>query len=139
MRVCGVDLKSDQARLVVLEGGGGAFEVVACEPRKIKLEESETQAGVRSFFQLFDGFAKEQRLELIVIKKRNRSGQFAGGALSFKLEGLIQMVVGHRVELISAQAVAAYVKKNPAGLPDALRRYQETAFDVARAAMSETG
>ena len=134
MRVCGVEIKSNEARFVVLEGQAGSKkpQVVQHGLRKIKLEEDDDQRRVQDFFRLFSGMVRDQRIDMVLIKKRNKKGEYAGGPVTFKLEGLIQLISECHVSLTSPVTIASFKKKNPLPLPNELMKYQQAAFDLAR-------
>jgi hypothetical protein len=76
-------------------------------------------------------FVRNNHINTIVLKKRAKKGQMAGGAVSFKLEALIQLNGIAEVVFVSGQGIAAANKRNPFVIPDELRRYQEDAFLAA--------
>ncbi|WP_419771022.1 MAG: DUF3010 family protein [Candidatus Marinarcus sp.] len=127
MRVCGIELKANNVVLVVLD----EREFMDLKIKKITLENDEQQDDIRQFCNDFLIFLEENRVERVYIKKRAKKGTFAGGAVTFKMEGLIQLNPVCSVELVSAQAVSAFERKNELLLPLKLKKYQEQAYLTA--------
>lgn len=124
MKRCGIELKSNQAILVVMNDN----EYIDLKLKKLTLEEDEDQENIRQFCHDFLYFLEENHIEEIVIKKRAKKGTFAGGAVTFKMEGLIQLNPKCPVQLISPQAVSSFERKNSVEFPSTLKKYQEQAY-----------
>jgi hypothetical protein len=99
--------------------------------KKITLEDDEKQENIREFCNQFLVFLEENSVNKVVIKKRAKKGNFAGGATTFKMEALIQLNPFCDVELISAQTIASFEKKNIIEFPEKLMKYQEQSFLTA--------
>lgn len=127
MKVCGVELKSNNAILTLIQNG----EYIESKPKKLTLNDDENQEDIRTFCNEFLLFLEQNEVEKIVIKKRAKKGNFAGGAVTFKMEGLIQLNPLCKVELISAQSISSFEKKNQINFPKELKKYQEQAYICA--------
>jgi len=130
-RICGIELKASEAVLTILELRDEEILFLDSEPRKIKIGNDELTTEVRSFFDSFTNYIRDNKIQKIVIKKRAKQGQMAGGAVSFKLESLIQLNGIAEVFFVSGQAIAAAQKREPFDLPEKINKYQETAFMAA--------
>lgn len=130
-RICGIELKSSEAILVVFEYENSDVEFVDIEPRKIKLGDDESTELVKSFYDSVVNFIRDNHIDTVVIKKRAKKGNMAGGAISFKMEALIQLNGVAEVEFVSGQGISAAHKKNPFQIPESIRKYQEAAFMAA--------
>jgi hypothetical protein len=138
-RICGIELKSSHAILVILDcHQDGNAEVEEKSPefielaqRKIELEDDESVTSVSEFHTAITAFIQSHNIEKIVVKKRAKKGTMAGGAISFKMEAIIQLNGVVEVELITGQAIASADKKQPFPRPIKLKKYQEAAFLVA--------
>ena len=130
-RICGIELKSSDAILAVVDQGEDGLAHVDTDPKRIRLANDENTGDVQSFFDTFCNFIRDNRIDQIVIKKRSKRGQMAGGAVSFKLEGLIQLCGNIPVELLSGQSIAAAQRRSPIEVPASLNQYQEQAFLTA--------
>ena len=127
MKVCGIELKSNNAILAILDDK----QFLDLKTKKITLENDESQEDIRKFCNEFLLFLEKNEIEKVVIKKRAKKGNFAGGAVTFKMEGLIQLNPLCEVELISPQSISAFEKKNEIEKPIELKKYQEQAFLAA--------
>lgn len=129
MKVCGIELKSNEARLVVLEGHLESYDVVQLDTNKIKLEDSKDQQLVQEFRTQMLDFLNWHDFDYIGIKERITKGRFAGGALSFKMEGLIQ-TSDHKVQLVHNMSMKSALKEVDYD-PSLVKKYQEEALRVA--------
>lgn len=127
MKLCGIELKSNNVILVVLDDN----KYCDLKIKKLILEDDEKQGDIRQFCNDFLLFLEQNQIDKVVIKKRAKKGNFAGGAVTFKLEGLIQLNPMCEVELISPQAISSFEKKNIIEFPTTLKKYQEQAYLTA--------
>lgn len=130
-KICGVELKGSEAIIVLLKKNGTAYEHIDIEPRKIKLGDDESSDHIKSFFETFQNFTRQHNIDVIVIKKRAQKGKMAGGAISFKMESLIQLNGIAEISFVTGQGIAAAEKRDPFKLPTNLNRYQEESFKAA--------
>jgi ATP sulfurylase len=130
-RICGVELKASDAIVSLVTIVDGQAEHIELPTKKIKIDDDESIESIKSFFDAFCNFINANEIELIVIKKRMKKGQFAGGPISFKLEALIQLNGTIDVKLLSSQAIAAADKKEAIELPENILRYQIDAYKAA--------
>lgn len=103
--------------------------------KKIALDDDEDAASVKAFAAQMAAFVKANAITRIVIKKRSKKGEFAGGPITFKIEGLIQLLDDCEVQLLSPQTLNAQYKKHAFDLPASLNKYQHEAFKAACAAL----
>jgi hypothetical protein len=130
-RICGIELKSSEAILVVVESTNGIDTLIDTKPNKISIGDDEDNSEVKSFFNSIVEFIRNNHIDVIVLKKRARKGKMAGGSVSFKLESLIQINGIVDTMFVSGQAIAAAHKKEQFETPESLNKYQETAFMAA--------
>jgi hypothetical protein len=122
MNACGIELKANEAIIVVLNNQ--SQECIA--HTKIKINNDESQEDIRAFCNEFLLFLEQHNITHIGIKKRAKKGTFSGGAVTFKMESLIQLNPLCSVELISAQSLSAFAKNNSLST-NFVKKYQETA------------
>ena len=127
MIICGIEIKAKQVILVVLKDK----EYCELKVKKIELENDEEQLSIREFCNDFLVFLKENQIEKIYIKKRAKKGTFSGGAVTFKIEALIQLNPQTSVELLASQKISSFEKKNEILFPKELKKYQEQAYLTA--------
>jgi len=129
MKVCGIELKASEARVVVLEGDVENYEIVHTDVTKFKLADSKDQKEVQRFRgELLEYFSWID-CEKIGIKERMSKGRFAGGALSFKIEGMIQ-TADYPVVLVHGMSMKSKLKDLVFDI-EHLPKYQAEAFKVA--------
>lgn len=127
MNICGIELKANNVILVVLEDG----KYIDTKIKKLIIEDDEKQEDIRKFCNEFLDFLEKNKIEKVFIKKRAKKGTFSGGAVTFKLEGLIQLNPLCSVDLISTQTIGSFEKKNQIEFPKELKKYQEQAYLTA--------
>lgn len=127
MNICGIELKANNVILVVLKNN----KYIETSIKKIIIEDDEKQEEIRKFCNEFLDFLQKNEIKKVFIKKRGKKGAFSGGAVTFKLEGLIQLNPLCSVELISSQSISTFEKKNQIKFPKELKKYQEQAYLTA--------
>ena len=138
MLVCGVDLKASEARLALVRTEAEGFAHVSCETKKLTLSDDRDAAALQVLLHAIQSFAHQNRVERFVIKARNKNGQMAGGAVSFKIETLFQ-ISGCPVDFVTAQALSRFAKGNMGGVPAKVLGYQKDAFRSAALFLSRAG
>ncbi len=131
MTTCGIEMSASEVRLVLLQGKKENFTLVDTQPRKIKLTDDADQDEVKSFRDSIFAYFRENQVSEIVIKKRGKKGDFSGGPVGFKLEGIIQLYEECPVTLLAPQTISASLKKYDIDKPIELRKYQHVAFETA--------
>lgn len=136
MQVCGIEIKGSEAIIAIAHLQDGEFLHVPTETKRIALAGDEDAANVRSFADLVAGFMRDRKILKIAVKKRVKNGQFAGGSITFKIEGVLQLLKDCSVELVSAQTIAAQDRRHSFPVPASLNKYQAEAFRTACAALA---
>ncbi|MGO9379445.1 MAG: DUF3010 family protein [Dissulfurispiraceae bacterium] len=131
MKICGIDLAANDAIVVVLDGSRVSWKVINPVLRKVSLLDDEDAGQLRAFQAAVNALVRHHGVNRIVIKKRGKKGKFAGGPISFKMEGVIQLIDTCEVVLLSPQTITAVSKKNLNAVPAELKRYQRDAFFTA--------
>ena len=127
MNICGIELKANNVILAVVKHK----EYMDTKIKKIVLDDDEKQENIQKFCNEFLDFLQKNEIEKVFIKKRAKKGTFSGGAVTFKLEGLIQLNPLCSVDLISSQSISTFEKKNQIEFPKELKKYQEQAYLTA--------
>ena len=131
MTICGIEMSASEVRLVLLQGEKENFTLINTETRKIKLTDDADQEEVKNFRDSIFAYFHENQVSQIVIKKRGKKGDFSGGPVGFKLEGIIQLYDECPVTLVAPQTISAVQKKYDIEKPQELMKYQYTAFETA--------
>lgn len=127
MSICGIELKANNVILVVLNDK----KYTETKIKKLIIEDDEKQEDIRKFCNEFLDFLEKNQIEKIYLKKRAKKGAFSGGAVTFKIEGLIQLNPVCNVELISGVTINNFEKKSDINFPKELKKYQEQAYLTA--------
>ena len=131
MTICGIEMSASEVRLVLLQGEKENFTLTNTATRKIKLTDDVDQEEVKAFRDSIFAYFHENQVTQIVIKKRGKKGDFSGGPVGFKLEGIIQLYEECPVTLVAPQTISAVQKKYDIEKPQELMKYQYTAFETA--------
>ncbi len=139
MKVCGVELKGNDAILCVLSLNNGMFSIDDCRSRKLSIHNGDSPQQLRQFQATFIKLVEDYGIDKVVIRTRPTRGKFAGGHVGFKLEAILQVTEAIDVELISAQEVKESLKRHELTIDfkdTGLKMFQESAFDTAFAWLS---
>ena len=129
-KICGIKIDSNKIIIVILTGSKGNFEYVDTSITKIELQDHTKQENVKSFKQAVDTFLASEDISLVAIKGRATKGNFAGGAISFKIEAIIQ-TMEREVRVISPNSISALFKKKSIDLSMIKNKYQIEAAQTA--------
>ena len=129
MRVCGCEISAQEVRLAVVHlDDEGKVEMLRPKTTRIELEDDTSEADLRSFMAALHEFARENQVETFAIKTRAKKGRMAGGAVSFKIETLIQLVEGCHTTFVNPVALSHFAKKEVKEYPEKLPVYLKNAF-----------
>lgn len=132
MTLCGIEIKGSEAIIAV---AAPDLTHVTLATKKIALEDDDEAANVKAFASQVAAFVRDNGITRIAIKKRSKKGEFAGGPTTFKIEGVLQLLDGVEVTLLSPQTINAQYKKHNFELPATLNKYQHEAFKTACSAL----
>lgn len=135
MKICGIEIKGSEAIIAVASLDNQVLTHVALATKKIALEDDDEAENVKIFAAQVGSFVRENTIDRIVIKKRSKKGEFAGGPTTFKIEGVFQLLENCEVILLSPQTINAQHKKYDFALPETLNKYQHEAFKAACSAL----
>lgn len=130
MRLCGIELKASNTILTVIDfrNDDDIIDYIDLKIKKITLDDDENQDDILKYSKAINSFFKDNSIEKVFIKKRAKKGTFSGGAITFKMEALIQINDICKVELLSSQSISSYERKNTINYPKTLKKYQEQAY-----------
>lgn len=134
MRVCGIELKGNEAIVCLLSYSNGLFDIPDCRVRSLPIKKSSTSEDVKAFQKAFKQLMIDYKVEHVVIKERPTQGKFAGSALSFKMEAAIQLLNDITVDLMAQVDIKTSLKANPLRVEfseTGLKAFQEEAFVTA--------
>lgn len=87
--VAGLLLKANEARIVTLAGTRASHSLVAEKFNKLAVPKNPTQADVAAFVRALSSFCTANNVEKLILNRRATTGQGAGGAGTFLLEGVV--------------------------------------------------
>ena len=129
MRICGFEISSHEVRLAVVElNDEQNVELLRIKKTRIELQDDTSEENLRSVLAALQEFSQENTIGTFVIKTRAKKGRMAGGAVSFKIETLIQLVEGCNTRFVSPIALSNFAKKELEGYPEKLPVYLKNAF-----------
>ncbi|WP_432463356.1 DUF3010 family protein [Agarivorans sp. QJM3NY_33] len=134
MKVCGVEIKSNEVIVSLLSLDDGLFLIPDCRARRLTLTNINSTQDLREFQFAFAKLMSDYQVEVVAIKQRPMKGKFAGGAVGFKLEAAIELISELKVVLISATQSKQVLKDNPMPVDfstTGLKVFQEIAFTTA--------
>jgi DUF3010 family protein len=137
MRICGVELSGSDAVICLLHLDQGQFDMPDCRVRKLTLKKEHTREDLQQFQFAFAKLMGDYSVNKVAIRERMTKGKFAGGAISFKLEAAIQLIVDLDVAVLSPTQIKSALSEKPVPIPfsdTGLKVFQEAAFKVAYAA-----
>lgn len=111
MVISGVFLKANEIRLVTIIGSRDSHQLVAPKINKFSLPKNPTQDDVDIFTQAFKAYCTNNGVDKIVINRRVTSGQGAGGAGTFLIEGVLLAISPAPIEFVHPATVRATDKR----------------------------
>jgi hypothetical protein len=136
MKVCGVELKGNEAIICLVNKSDGMIDLPDCRVAKFDITEPSKTESIRDFQFKFKKLMQDYQIETVVIKERVMKGKFAGGAVGFKLEAAIQLIDDIEVEVLIAADQKASLKRAPEMVrvkEIGLKGYQQEAYEAAYA------
>jgi hypothetical protein len=136
MKVCGIDLKGNDAIICLMTLDGGLYSLPDCRVKKLSIADASDAEQVRKFQFDFEKLMQDYQIEHAVIRERMTKGKFAGGAVSFKLEAAIQLSDGVSTSLMAPSQAKEIMKRSHVHMDfqdTGLKQFQELAFMTALA------
>ncbi|KLV05113.1 hypothetical protein ABT56_13025 [Photobacterium aquae] len=140
MKICAVELRSNEAVICLLSKSNGLFDIPECRAQKFIMQDSLNNEEMKKFQQTFQKLLNDYNVDRVVIRTRETRGKFAGSAVGFKLEAALQLIDGVEVDFMTNQEIKERLKRNPLGIEfraTGLRQFQEAAFMTGYAYLSK--
>lgn len=134
MKICGVELKSNDAIVCLMSLENGLYDLPKVRVPKLTLTNAGDAEEVRKFQFDFAKLMSDYKVEKVVIKGRALKGKFAGGPVGFKLEAAIQLIADLDVEIVSSSFIKSALNKSQVNIDfrdTGLKNFQENAFNTA--------
>ncbi|PCH63677.1 MAG: hypothetical protein COC04_04130 [Gammaproteobacteria bacterium] len=134
MKVCGVELKANDAIISLMSLENGLYSLLDCRVKKLSINDASDGEQLKKFQFDFGKLMTDYQIEHAVIRERMTKGKFAGGAAGFKLEAAIQLADGISVSLLSPSKAKEIIKNSQVVMnfeDTGLKQFQEQAFLTA--------
>ena len=139
MKVCGVELKGNDAVICLLSLDQGLFSLPDCRSSKLSINNANDNKQLKQFQFTFEKLMHDYQISTVVIRQRPTKGKFAGGYVGFKLEAILQLSEQFNVQLMAINEVKEALKSNELTIDfrdTGLKKFQQNAFDTAFAYLS---
>lgn len=133
MKVCGVELKGNDAIICVMSRENGLYDLPHIRVPKVNLNDASDAEQVKNFQFTFKKLLEDYGVTHVAIKGRAMKGKFAGGPVGFKLEAAIQLIDGIEVEIMSSSEIKKILAKTQVSIDfrdTGLKNLQEQAFNT---------
>lgn len=131
MKTIGIQIKSAEAIIVVLEKNAQGEIMQTNESAKFDIQDHKIADQIRQFRdQINTEFDSVKPTKIGIVARVASRGERAPSPISFKLEGIIQLYEKIDIQLISKLTLLAYFKKNQCTISPK-HKYQQDAFDLA--------
>ena len=134
MKVCGIELKANDAIISLMSLENGLYTLLDCRVKKLSINDASDGEQLKKFQFDFGKLMTDYQIEHAVIRERMTKGKFAGGAAGFKLEASIQLADGISVSLLSPSKAKEIIKNSQVVMnfeETGLKQFQEQAFLTA--------
>lgn len=111
MITAGILLKSNLCRIVTLSGLKKQHIRIAEKFHKLEIAPNPTQEDVEVFVQALKAYCNDNSIDIMVINFRNSTGDHAGGAASFRMEGIILAASDIPVKQAHPSTISASTRK----------------------------
>jgi hypothetical protein len=136
MRVCGIELKGNDAIICMMELTNGLYSLIETRATKLTIKDAADTELLTKFQFDFAKLMQDYKIDHVVIKERLTKGKFAGGAVGFKLEAAIQLIDTLPCSLLSGSKIKETIKQSQLDIDFRdmdLKQFQEGAFLTALA------
>ena len=141
MKVCGVELKGNDAIICIMSRENGLYDIPQTRVQKISIDNAGEVEHMQKFQFTFAKLMTDYKVEHVVIKGRALKGKFAGGPVGFKLEAAIQLIEDLPVDIIAGSFIKKELTKSQVDIDfrdTGLKQYQEQAFNTVFAFLEST-
>ncbi|MFT5634822.1 MAG: hypothetical protein ACI89T_000252 [Cognaticolwellia sp.] len=133
MKICGVELKGNDAIICIVSRENGLYDIPNTRVQKISLVDAADAEQVQEFQFTFAKLMEDYKVEKVVIKGRALKGKFSGGPVGFKLEAAIQLIKDLPVEILAGSFIKKALTRSQVDIDfrdTGLKQYQENAFET---------
>ncbi len=139
MKVCGIEIKANEAIICLLNLDQGLFDILDCRTSRVSLRDVSSAEQLKQFQRTFAKLMEDYGIDTAVIRARPLKGKFQGAAGGFKIEAALQLIETLSVEVLEPKDIKEQLKKTPLPVEfsqTGLKAYQEPAFVSAYSYLS---
>ncbi|WP_144208208.1 DUF3010 family protein [Shewanella donghaensis] len=111
MNVMGIMLKANEMRIVTLTGTRTQHELINPKFNKLALDKHPQQAEVKILIEQISQYCDANKIDKVIINRRSTTGQGAGGAGTFLLEGALLATLTPAIVFIHPATIRATDKR----------------------------
>ena len=133
MKICGVELKGNDAIICVMSRENGLYDIPQIRVQKISIVDAGDAEQIKHFQFTFAKLLEDYHIEKVLIKGRALKGKFSGGPVGFKLEAAIQLIDDMPVEILASSSIKKALARSQVNIDfrdTGLKNYQEPAFQT---------
>lgn len=133
MRICGVELKGNDAIICIMARENGLYDIPKTRVQKVSIADASDAEQVQRFQFTFAKLMEDYKVDKVVIRGRALKGKFAGGPVGFKLEAAIQLINELSVEIVAGSFIKKALTRSQIDIDfrdTGLKQYQQQAFDT---------
>lgn len=133
MKVCGVEIKGNDAIICIMSLKMGLYDIPKVRVAKVSVGDASDAEEMRKFQFTFAKLVEDYQVDKVVIKGRAIKGKFAGGAIGFKIESAIQLIADLDVEILASSFIKKSLERSQVAIDfrdTGLKNYQQTAFET---------
>lgn len=112
MRVAGIFLTANEARIITLIGTKEQHKLGTSQVNKLSLSKNPSKDEVEVFVQAFKAYCSDNGIDKLCVNRRLTSGKGASGAGTFIIEGILLAVSSIPIEFIHSATVRATDKSD---------------------------
>ncbi len=124
----GLLLKGNVVRIVTLAGTRNEHRQIAPRVNKFEFGADPDQDAVEAFCHAFQAFCADYAIDIVIINRRATSGQGAGGAATFRSEGILLTICPCPIKFVHPATIRATDRRYAD-----LKSTRPTAVDLSKA------
>lgn len=134
MKVCGVEIKSNEAIICIISKENNLYDIPHTRVQRISLDNAGDAEAVQKFQFAFAKLMEDYQVTHVQIKGRALKGKFAGGPIGFKIEAAIQLINELQVDILAGTFIKKELSRSQVDIDfrdTGLKQFQEQAFSTA--------
>jgi len=134
MKVCGVEIKSNEAIICIISKENNLYDIPHTRVQRISLDNAGDAEAVQKFQFTFAKLMEDYQVTHVQIKGRALKGKFAGGPVGFKIEAAIQLISELQVDILAGTFIKKELSRSQIDIDfrdTGLKQFQEQAFSTA--------